>query len=52
MKRGSKKVAGLKKKEASAPTKLPGAADDKDGYVDVGAEEENAEVFGFGSSLE
>ena len=33
--RGSKKVAGSKKKEASAPAKVPGAA-----------KEENAEVFG------
>ena len=50
MKRGPKKVAGSKKK-ASAQTKLSAAADGGGGYLDINAEKEDAEVFGFGSTL-
>jgi len=47
----STKVAGSKKK-ASAPTKLSAAADGGGGYLDINAEKEDAEVFGFGSTPE
>ena len=46
-KRGPTKVADSKKK-ASALPKLPVAADDEGGYLDVGAEEDDGEGFGFG----
>ena len=43
----AKKVADSKKK-ASAQTKLPAAAEDEGGYLDVGAEDDGGEEFGFG----
>ena len=51
---GGSKKRGSSKKNASAQTKLstklpwPAAADDEGGYLDVGAEEEHIEWFGFG----